>query len=1291
MNSFRSLSPSSSIIIRFRQYFFDKIPLTKATEALRLIHAESGKGCMNMDHSRSVNGSISIDLSKMSALEKTSDTDINTDSTNNNSTNYNSTNCNSINYDSISNESISKGITMLETYEVISEAIRGGMGSVWKVHHSSWNVDLAMKRPQPKYFTEGSQGRKEVFIHECRAWINLGLHPNIVSCYYVREIGGVPTVFSEWMDNGSLEDRIRDRTLYSGTEDVVRRRLLDIAIQFARGLHYAHEAGGGLIHQDVKPANLLLTKGWDAKVADFGLARARTQFETRPDQPETNPDRKSDDLPERFRGYTPAYCSPEQALDEPLTPLTDIYSWAVSVMEMYLGGTPWTSGQRGRITGPLAGKSCREYFLSEKCFPLPAKLQTLLTECLCEDPAARPQDFADIEKKLIRIYEEETGSWYLRPEPRAASNTADSLNNLALSYLDLGQPREAEKAWEEALLADPEHVDARFNRELKLLRDGKKYDFEVMKDLERIPSVKSSGAAQAIALECRGSADPLPAFLNAGPATRNFFLKSAVPVGNDICFSGFNRNPYSGNRSVLGWFSREDSKELQCCKVQFDDKKEGLLCSALCLDGRHALQLMSDGVLRIYDYRDKTVQAQTEPIPALAADGKVLHYPRSWFSADGKTAVFLRKNMEDRTAVSFFVSVPELTLLTYLPLEFIGFMPDGRGLLRENGRALYVIRDFGSLQYRGAQSPDPQTGELQEIFRFDREPEKTAEYCGSKGVFLAYSRTGEDPYCFRLDADFRKSDLAPEAFERMHEILYCDNSQKLLCTKDRSERLYFWDMETRHCLYTVLPKAFYDERGHFLDEESGQLFLWIGPPIMSAKGFSRWQPLPLPSMPYESEKAKWRLSGIVSSEERITEDDKIAEGIRRFEESRKQDDISEMARIHTACLEIPGFGAGAAAVRMEDLLDRKAVKNSLRAVRSMGHAQKPAMSARKECLFCGGGELIASYTEEKPEEGIDLYRRDGTFLRSVSVPDTADRIAVRGNHILAFGKMLDLVRYDLSGMPLDPARPAPARFSPPALNNDEKYGPPQLLAVDPDGRHILFAINRPFDPFRRKRAVGYYHRNLRTGRDICLCGRYREDLRPGYLRDGSILFTMPTPDSPSSYTPVRLSPEDGSLMMVYQSLPADFITKWKEASALADREVDMWDPVEDYEPAPQQGFQSVVSISPDGDRFLVTSYYDDIREYRLLDPDGKLHGVWKTKDLHKPVLLPGGLCICSGFKELQIWDLKKQEVIFSEPAAADSDVFVYPDGRQIWRGGNLFRLEYDYRPVEEGESNEERK
>jgi serine/threonine protein kinase len=140
-----------------------------------------------------------------------------------------------------------------------------------------------------------------------------------VSCYYVREIGGVPTIFSEWMENGSLENRIDDRTLYEGTPEQVQKRLLDIAIQFARGLHYAHESGSGLIHQDVKPDNLLMSKKWDAKVVDFGLARARTAAI----------------VPNG--GYTPAYCSPEQSLWEPLTRRTDIYSWAVSILEMYPG------------------------------------------------------------------------------------------------------------------------------------------------------------------------------------------------------------------------------------------------------------------------------------------------------------------------------------------------------------------------------------------------------------------------------------------------------------------------------------------------------------------------------------------------------------------------------------------------------------------------------------------------------------------------------------------------------------------------------------------------------------------------------------------------------------------------------------------------------------------------------------------------------------------------------------------------------------------------------------------
>ena len=172
----------------------------------------------------------------------------------------------------ISNEQIVMGDTLLETYRVVSDAINGGMSNVWKVHHESWDTDLAMKRPQPRYFAEGSRQRKEAFLRECENWIDLGLHPNIVSCYYVREIGGVPTVFSEWMDGGSLRDRMHDRTLYKGEGAAVQERILSIAIQTARGLAYSHARG--LNHQDVKPGNLLLSKDWDAKISDFGLAMA---------------------------------------------------------------------------------------------------------------------------------------------------------------------------------------------------------------------------------------------------------------------------------------------------------------------------------------------------------------------------------------------------------------------------------------------------------------------------------------------------------------------------------------------------------------------------------------------------------------------------------------------------------------------------------------------------------------------------------------------------------------------------------------------------------------------------------------------------------------------------------------------------------------------------------------------------------------------------------------------------------------------------------------------------------
>ena len=112
----------------------------------------------------------------------------------------------------------------------------------------------------------------------------------------------------------------------------MQERILDIAIQSARGLHYSHE--NGLLHQDMKPGNLLLTGEWDAKVADFGLSRARSQLGGA-DSAGTG-------------GYTLAYCPAEQAKGQEPARWMDIYAWALTVLEMYAGSRLWSTGAEAK-------------------------------------------------------------------------------------------------------------------------------------------------------------------------------------------------------------------------------------------------------------------------------------------------------------------------------------------------------------------------------------------------------------------------------------------------------------------------------------------------------------------------------------------------------------------------------------------------------------------------------------------------------------------------------------------------------------------------------------------------------------------------------------------------------------------------------------------------------------------------------------------------------------------------------------------------------------------------------
>lgn len=87
-------------------------------------------------------------------------------------------------------------------------------------------------------------------------------------------------------------------------------------------------------------------------------------------------------------------------------------------------------------------------------------------KCLRQDPDERPHDFGETEQILLKIYCAETGRDYPRRSPKSSPDTADSLNNRALSYIDIGKPEEAEKLWRQAAALDINHIPSRYNRAL---------------------------------------------------------------------------------------------------------------------------------------------------------------------------------------------------------------------------------------------------------------------------------------------------------------------------------------------------------------------------------------------------------------------------------------------------------------------------------------------------------------------------------------------------------------------------------------------------------------------------------------------------------------------------------------------------------------------------------------------------------------------------------------------------------------------------------------------------------
>ncbi len=187
---------------------------------------------------------------------------------------------------------------------------------------------------------------------------------------------------------------------------------------------------------------------------------------------------------------TRAYCSPEQADHQLLSRKTDIWSWGLSVLEMFTGKVTW-------YLGPLAMNGLESYWESGakdgSTAAMPSSVAEVLRGCFSHHPNDRPNDMDEIAGILVDIYAGLSGDSYQRTKPESLNLRADSLNNRAVSLFSLGFREEAERSWNEALSVETSHPDSMFNYGLACWRSGRLTYDEFNKKIQDVRKANSEG------------------------------------------------------------------------------------------------------------------------------------------------------------------------------------------------------------------------------------------------------------------------------------------------------------------------------------------------------------------------------------------------------------------------------------------------------------------------------------------------------------------------------------------------------------------------------------------------------------------------------------------------------------------------------------------------------------------------------------------------------------------------------------------------------------------------------